>query len=60
VPELPAHVQLKWLFRELTPYGVTGDPTKATKEKGEKMKHALVELLVSFFEDKKIKLVQDE
>jgi len=54
VPELPAHVQLKWIFRELTPYGVTGDPTKATKEKGEKMKRALIELLVSFFKDKKM------
>ena len=48
VPELPMHVQLKWRFDELTPYGVTGDPTKATEEKGKRMKDALVELLVSF------------
>jgi len=51
VPDLPAHVQVKWVFNELTPYGVTGDPTKATKRKGEMMREALVELLVSFVEE---------
>lgn len=51
VPELPQHVELKWTFDELTPYGVTGDPTKATAEKGELMRDALVELLVSFVEE---------
>lgn len=51
VPELPAHVQVKWRFEELTPYGVTGDPTKATREKGRLMRDALVELLVSFVQD---------
>jgi len=50
VPDLPQHVELKWTFDELTPYGVTGDPTKATVEKGELMRDALVELLVSFVE----------
>jgi creatinine amidohydrolase len=44
-------VELKWTFDELTPYGVTGDPTKATVEKGELMRDALVELLVSFVEE---------
>ncbi len=51
VPDLPEHVQVKWVFSELTPYGVTGDPTKATKRKGEMMREALVELLVSFVEE---------
>ncbi|MGD2200548.1 MAG: creatininase family protein [Candidatus Bathyarchaeota archaeon] len=50
VPDLPAHVQIKWTFDELTPYAVTGDPTKATAEKGEKMWDALLDLLVSFIE----------
>ena len=48
VPDLPAHVQVKWLFDELTPYGATGDPTKATAQKGVRMRDALVNLLVSF------------
>lgn len=51
VPELPMHVQVKWVFDELTPYGVTGDPTKATAEKGMLMRDALVELMVSFLEE---------
>jgi len=48
VPELPVHVQVKWRFDELTPYGVTGDPTKATREKGLLMREALVKVLVDF------------
>lgn len=48
VPELPEHVRVKWRFDELTPYGVTGDPSRATVEKGELMRDALVKLLVSF------------
>ena len=51
VPELPMHVQVKWRFDELTPYAVTGDPTKATEEKGRRMRDALVDLLVSFLRD---------
>ncbi|MCW4049349.1 MAG: creatininase family protein [Candidatus Bathyarchaeota archaeon] len=50
VPDLPSHVQYKWTFDEITPYGVTGDPTKATPEKGRLMNDALVELLVDFIE----------
>ncbi len=50
VPQLPEEVDIKWLFDELTPYGASGDPTRATKEKGEKMKKVLIDLLVSFFE----------
>ena len=48
VPDLPLHVQVKWNFDELTPYGATGDPTKATEEKGMLMRDALIELLVEF------------
>jgi creatinine amidohydrolase len=51
VPNLPDHVQIKWTFDELTPYAVTGDPTKASAEKGELMLEVLVELLVSFIKD---------
>ena len=48
VPDLPQHVEVKWTFDELTPYGATGDPSKATREKGELMNDALVGLLVEF------------
>jgi creatinine amidohydrolase len=51
VPELPAHVEVKWRFEELTPYAVTGDPTKATVEKGKLMRDALVDLLVDFIHE---------
>jgi len=51
VPKLPAHVQIKWRFDELTTHGVTGDPTRATAEKGRLMRDALVDLLVSFIRD---------
>ena len=51
VPDLPAHVQVKWRFDEITPYAVTGDPTKATPEKGRLMRDALVDLLVDFVEE---------
>ena len=51
VPDLPAHVEVKWMFDELTPYAVTGDPTKATVEKGKLMRDALVDLLVDFIEE---------
>jgi len=51
VPDLPSHVQIKWVFEELTPYGVTGDPSKATKEKGEKMMRALIDHVASFIEE---------
>lgn len=46
LPDLPKHVDWKWTFDEITPYGVTGDPTKATPEKGAAMNDALVKLLV--------------
>jgi creatinine amidohydrolase len=50
VPDLPSHVEVKWTFDELTPYGATGDPSKATPEKGRLMNDALVSLLVDFIE----------
>ncbi|MCX5773124.1 MAG: creatininase family protein [Fusobacteria bacterium] len=50
VPDnLVDHIDIKWLFNELTNCGVTGDPTKATKEKGCLMEEALLKLLVDFF-----------
>ncbi len=48
IPNLPEHVQVKWLFKEIAPDGVTGDPTKATSEKGILMWQALVDELVDF------------
>jgi len=51
VPRLPSHVQIKWTFDEITPYGVTGDPRKAARKKGEKMKRVLVDLVVSFVKE---------
>lgn len=44
---LPDHVDVKWDFAELTDTAATGDPTKATREKGEQMVEALVGLAVS-------------
>jgi creatinine amidohydrolase len=51
IPNLPEYIQLKWIFNELTPYGVTGDPSKATPEKGKLMNDALVKHLVDFIKD---------
>jgi len=51
IPVLPEHVQVAWLFKEITPFGVTGDPTKATSEKGILMWNALVDYLVSFIKN---------
>ncbi|HPH33932.1 MAG TPA: creatininase family protein [Methanoregulaceae archaeon] len=46
VPRLPPYVDVKWMFSELTDCGATGDPTKATKEKGDRIKEALVDAMV--------------
>jgi len=51
VPHLPPHVDIKWTFNELTNTGASGDPTKATKEKGRKMREALVNTVVKILED---------
>ena len=37
---------MKWLFKELTNTGATGDPTKGTREKGKKMREVLVDTMV--------------
>jgi len=47
VPALPATLDVKWKFSELTDCGATGDPTKASREKGERMQEALVDAIVS-------------
>ena len=50
VPDrLPPYAEVKWLFRELTDSGATGDPTRATREKGLQMREALVGALVKVF-----------
>ena len=49
VPQLPPHGEVKWLFSELTDCGATGDPTKAGREKGLRMKAAIVDAMVELF-----------
>ena len=51
VPDLPEHIDIKWNFAELTDCCATGDPTKGTKEKGEKMRKAVVDVVVKFMND---------
>ena len=48
VPEFDSNVKLIWNFAELTPYGASGDPTKATKEKGDAMRKVLVDYLEKY------------
>ena len=48
IPQMDANVKLIWNFEELTDCGATGAPEKATPEKGQKMKQALVDYLVDF------------
>jgi creatinine amidohydrolase len=45
MPELPPYVDVKWTFSELTDCGATGDPKRATREKGLVMKETLVETI---------------
>lgn len=47
---LPEHIEIKWDFAELTASAATGDPTKATAEKGEKMTNVLVDCVVNALE----------
>jgi creatinine amidohydrolase len=42
VPDLPANLDVKWRFSEITNTGASGDPTKASREKGFVMKETLV------------------
>ncbi len=52
VPDkLPVYSQIKWDFSELTCSAATGDPTKATPEKGEKMARVLVDTIVREIEE---------
>jgi creatinine amidohydrolase len=48
VPKLPEAIQYKWIFTEITPYGATGDPTKASPHKGKLMNEALLRTLLNF------------
>ena len=50
VPDhLPPYAEVKWLFSELTDSGASGDPTRATREKGIRMKETLIGALVELF-----------
>ena len=51
VPKLPPYVDVKWTFDELTNTGASGDPTKATPEKGAKMKALLVQTIAQILAD---------
>jgi creatinine amidohydrolase len=51
VPKLPPYVDVKWRFSELTNTGASGDPTKATPEKGRKMRQALVDTVAKILSD---------
>jgi len=51
VPYIPANLDLKWDFSELTDTVATGDPTKATAEKGRKMMEVVVDAVVSFIKE---------
>ena len=51
VPKLPPYVDIKWTFDELTNTGASGDPTKASREKGLKMRETLVNTVVDILND---------
>ncbi len=48
IPDMDNNVKLVWNFEELTDFGASGAPQKATPEKGRKMKKVLVDYLVDF------------
>jgi creatinine amidohydrolase len=48
IPDMDPNIKLIWNFQELTDYGASGAPEKATVEKGQKMKQVLVDYLVDF------------
>jgi creatinine amidohydrolase len=50
VPNLPSFIDIKWMFSELTDCGATGDPTKASREKGKVMAETLVNAIVTALE----------
>jgi creatinine amidohydrolase len=47
-PEMDGNVKLVWNFQELTRHDASGDPTKATAEKGYKLRKVLVDYLAGF------------
>lgn len=49
--KLPKYVEMKWDFAEITNTAQTGDATKATPEKGEKMTKVLVDAVVEAIKD---------
>ncbi|HOQ67016.1 MAG TPA: creatininase family protein [Candidatus Atribacteria bacterium] len=51
IPDLPEGLDIKWKFSEITSCGATGDPTKGTPEKGEKMFRALVDYVVKYIQE---------
>ncbi|MDB4866185.1 MAG: creatininase family protein [Cohnella sp.] len=55
VPEFPyenqGFIQTIWEFGELTEYGATGDPSKATPEKGQSILGYVVQEIVKYFTD---------
>ena len=52
VPDmLPPYVDVKWDFSELTNCAATGDPTKATAEKGKMMEEVLVKACTEAIRD---------
>jgi len=48
VPEVDGLVKEIWLFEELTPFGATGAPSKATPEKGRCMADTVVDYLAGY------------
>ncbi|HET6485586.1 MAG TPA: creatininase family protein [Spirochaetia bacterium] len=51
VPQLPKNLDVKWLFKELTNTGATGDPTRGSAAKGKKMRQVLVDAMVEALKD---------
>ncbi len=47
-PRTDRHMTQYWTFSEVSDRGFTGDPTRATREKGVRMKTALVDYVVDF------------
>ncbi|MDL2314615.1 creatininase family protein, partial [Desulfovibrio sp. OttesenSCG-928-C14] len=50
IPEMDNDVKLVWNFQELSHFGASGDPTKATREKGDKMRKVLADCIVDFIQ----------
>jgi creatinine amidohydrolase len=51
VPDLPENLDVKWRFSEITNTGASGDPTKATPEKGRVMRETLVNAIVAALQE---------